>query len=90
MNKQYTVRGVDKDLDRVIRETAQEYGISVNKAAVALLRRAAGLDTPANRKGPPYHDLDELAGSLRRDEAAKLLETVKESRKIDAELWEKR
>lgn len=87
MKKQYTIRGIDKDLDRAVRETAAKYEISVNKAVVGLLKKGAGLETPGSTKGPPYHDMDDLAGSLSREEAAKMLKAIKDMRRIEPDLW---
>jgi hypothetical protein len=90
MSKQYTIRGVEKDLDRAVREAAATYGVSVNKAALALLRKATGLDKSIpQRQGPPYHDVDDLAGSLGADESEKLLRDLGQARRIDANLWKK-
>ena len=41
--KQLTIRGFDEDLDRAIRQLARRDGISLNRAALKLLRRGAGL-----------------------------------------------
>jgi len=90
MRKQYTIRGIEKDLDRAVRETATTYGVSVNKAALALLRKATGLDkSNPQRQGPPYHDLDNLAGSLGAHESEELLRDLGQARRIDANLWKK-
>ena len=87
MKKQYTVRGVDAALDRAIREAAAEYGVSVNKAAVTLLRKATGLETAPGRAGPPYDDLGDLAGSLTREEGAAILKDLRRSRKTERGIW---
>ncbi len=36
---QLTVRGFDKDLQRCLREFARRQGVSLNRAAVTLMRR---------------------------------------------------
>jgi len=90
MSKQYTIRGVEKDLDHAVREAAATYGVSVNKAALTLLRKATGLDpSSTQRQGPPYHDLDDLAGSLSPDEGGRLLKDLRQARDIDPQLWGK-
>ncbi len=46
---QLTVRGLDDDLKRRVREVSRERGVSLNKAAGYLIRKGAGLlDTRAN------------------------------------------
>lgn len=87
MGKQYTIRGIGKDLDKVIRETATKYGESVNKTAIRLLKQASGLSAPQERKGAPYHDMDDLAGSISQDEAARMLKALKNMRHIEPDLW---
>lgn len=44
--KQLTVRGFDDELTRRIRQLASRKGISLNRAALRLLRRGAGLGEP--------------------------------------------
>ena len=87
MKKQYTIRGIDKDLDKVVRETAVKYGESVNKTAIRLLKQAAGLGADQKHQGPPYHDMDYLAGRMSAEEAAKMLKAVKDMRHIEPDLW---
>ncbi len=87
MKKQYTIRGIDKDLDKAVRETAEKCHVSVNKASVSLLRKAVGLESGAAPKGPPYHDMDDLAGTLSKDEAAKMLKALTDVRRVEPELW---
>lgn len=87
MKKQYTIRGIDKDLDKVVRETAVKYGESVNKTAIRLLKQGAGIGAGGKTQGPPYHDMDDLAGSLSREEAAKMLKAIKDMRRIEPDLW---
>ena len=87
MKKQYTIRGIEKDLDKVVRETAVKYGESVNKTAIRLLKQAAGLNEVGKHQGPPYHDMDDLAGTLSDEEAAKLLKTIRDMRHIETDLW---
>ena len=87
MKKQYTIRGIEKDLDKVVRETAVKYGESVNKTAIRLLKQASGLSEAEKHQGPPYHDMDDLAGSISAEEAAKMLKALKDMRHIEPDLW---
>ncbi|MHB8874604.1 MAG: FitA-like ribbon-helix-helix domain-containing protein [Myxococcaceae bacterium] len=41
--KQLTIRGFDRDLERELRRLAKAEGISLNQAALRLLRQGAGL-----------------------------------------------
>jgi len=47
--KQLTVRGFDRGLERRLRELARERRVSLNRAALILLREGAGLDSPRAR-----------------------------------------
>lgn len=55
---QLTARGFDDEVDRAIRRLAERESISLNKAAIRLLRRGAGLEP-----GTIGASLDHLAGT---------------------------
>jgi hypothetical protein len=44
---QLSLRGFDKEIERRIRELARREGVSLNKAALILMRRGAGIDEAA-------------------------------------------
>ena len=79
---QYTVRNVPERLDAKLRETATEYGQSLNDASLAALKRGLGVgDAP-----PEHHDLDDLAGTWVHDEAGeRAFDTM---RRIDEGMWQ--
>jgi hypothetical protein len=85
--KQLTLRGLDAQLSRAIRELAKRERISLNRAALRLLEKGAGIheEAPENRIG---HTLDHLIGTWTDDEAAEVLESIESCAQIDAELWE--
>jgi hypothetical protein len=84
--KQLTLRGLDKHLERKIREVAKRERISLNKAALRLLEKGAGLGAlePEDRIG---HSLDHLIGTWTVEEADALLESIHSCGQLDAELW---
>jgi len=85
--KQLTLRGFDKELTRRIRSLARSQGISLNKAALQLLRKGAGLsdDEPdVNRVGD---SLDDLIGTWSEDEAFEFQEAVRDFDEVDPALW---
>lgn len=85
--QQLTLRGFDKALaERVVR-FAREQGLSLNKAAMALLRRAVGLEEGAESPGRVGSSLDELIGSWSAEEERELLDAVDHFGKVDEELW---
>ncbi len=85
--RQLTVRGFDDELSAAIKGLAQREGISLNKAALRLLRKGAGLaDDGAGR--PRIGDsLDRLFGSWTQDQADELDAALKEFDTIDEEMW---
>ena len=84
---QLTVRGFDKDLARRLRETARQQGVSLNRAALLLLRRGAGLEAPAARANVVGEALDHLAGGWSETEAQEFQDSVGVFEKVDPELW---
>lgn len=79
--KRYTIRGVPADLDRRLRETAQEREMSLNALVLEYLMRAARLPGEDGR----YHDLDHLIGKWQDDPAFDAV--LQDQRKIDGEMW---
>src|SRR5207247_9357048 len=68
-----------------IRRRAKQRGLSLNGAVISVLAEA--LDARGSAGGPPYHDLDDLAGSWSAEEAAGFDRALAALRGIDAELW---
>jgi len=83
---QLTLRGLPPRLQREIRELARREGVSLNKAALRLLEKGAGLAPRSeDRIG---NSLDALIGTWSEKEATTFLESIKACEQIDAELWE--
>lgn len=84
--KAITLRNLPPDLARTIRDKAKTDGTSINKTVINMLRermrRGAGV---SNRTR--YHDLDSLAGSWTKRQAAEFDRHLKSQRTIDHELW---
>lgn len=68
-------------------EEATTTGTSLNKIVIRLLLKATGLAGPEREK-PRFHDLDHLAGTWTREEAAEFDHVLAHQRRIDPELWE--
>ncbi len=83
---QITIRSEDKSLEREIRELAQREGLSLNRAALKLLRRGAGLD--GERAAGVGQRLAHLAGTWDDQEADEMLESLSAFADIDDELWQ--
>jgi plasmid stability protein len=84
---QLTVRGFDKELERRLRETAQRQGVSLNRAALHLLRKGAGLGEPAGRADVVGDALDHLAGTWSEAEAQEFQRAIGVFEVVDGELW---
>lgn len=85
--KQLTVRGFDKELDRRLREVARSKGVSLNQAALLLLREGAGLEAPRRRANVVGDSLDTVIGSWSKDEEEVFLKAVAVFDKIDPAFW---
>ena len=85
--KQLTLRGFDEALERRLRETAEEQQISLNRAALQLMRRGAGLtqeQLPTDRVGSV---LDSFIGVWSEEDEAELEQALEPFEEIDPELW---
>ena len=84
--KQLTVRGFDDELSASLRNLAKREGISLNQAALRLLRKGAGLTDSKGNPNTVGHSLDDLFGVWSREEAEsfdtalEFFETVDESK----------
>lgn len=63
-SQQYTIRGVPPEVDRVLRETAETTGMSLNETALSALSEAA---LQAGTRSIQYRDLSHLAGQWQED-----------------------
>ena len=79
---QITLRGLDADLQREIRELARREGLSLNKAALRLLEKASARATRNAGSGRIGSSLDHLIGTWTEREAQTLLESIQPSTDI--------
>ena len=84
---QLTVRGFDQALARRIKEIRKKQRISLNQAAVMLLRQGAGLDPISKQPERIGDSLNKLIGAWTNEQAAELLESIRPLETIDSELW---
>lgn len=83
--KTITIRGIDPELDRVIKTQAQQNNLSVNQWIVQALKKVTGTGKePVFRK---HHDLDALAGGWSKEEAKEFARNTRIFERIDEELW---
>ena len=80
-----TIRGIEPNLDKTIKNMASKDNLSVNLWVIKTLKQATGTDKkPLFRK---YDDLDRLAGGWNRKETVAFLKKIKIFRGIDEQLW---
>ncbi len=84
---QLTIRGFDGELELRLRRLAREREISLNKAALVLIRRGAGLEAPSAGPDVVGGSLDHLMGVWSEDEAAEFREATRDFDRIDESLW---
>lgn len=89
MMKQLTIRGFDPRLEKRLRELARERRTSLNRAALELMRRGAGLtdirdSTDSGAIGPA---LDSFIGTWSAEDEAEFLRAIEPLEQIDPELW---
>jgi len=85
--KQLTLRGFDPELERLLRLEARHAGLSLNQAALRLLRRGAGLGeaAPSNAVGA---SLDHLIGTWSEADEKQFLEATALFERVDEEFWQ--
>lgn len=81
-SRQYTIRQVPAEVDRVLRRKARKEGRSLNEVAVEALKTGAGLMDP----GIEFHDLDWIAGTWIED--PKFDEVLRAQDRVDRKLWQ--
>jgi hypothetical protein len=87
--KQITVRGVPDEIGRKIKKEADRKGLSLNKAFISLLEKAAGTKSRGKKRKDLCHDLDHLSGIWAKDEAETFKKSLDFQRRIDEDLWKK-
>ena len=85
--QQLTIRALEDDLEVVLRKTARDHRTSLNKAALMLMRRGAGLE-PEHAEPQRVGDrLDRYIGSWTAEETAAFDAAAADLRKVDPEFW---
>ncbi len=85
--KQLTIRGFDEQLEKCLRQLAAEQQISLNKAALLLMRRGAGLTERRGSPGQVGSDLDSFIGVWSDEDEAELQRALEPFEQIDPGLW---
>ena len=84
---QLSLRGFDKELARRIRELARREHVSLNKAALLLMRRGAGLLDPVSSETTVGDALDGFIGRWSGADEKRLLKSIAVFETVDEALW---
>ena len=84
---QLAARGSEDDLEAAMRRLAQREGVSLNKAALRLLRKGVGLFEGAERADTVGTSLDHLIGSWTPAEADEIDRALAEFETVDETSW---
>lgn len=87
--KQITLRGIPHEVERMIKKEAERRGLSLNKAILSTLEKAAGVKGEAKKKKTLYHDLDHISGIWAKEEAEAFEKGLKFQRKIEEAIWKR-
>ena len=86
---QLTIRGFDDDLKDRIQSLAKREGISLNRAAVKLLRKGAGMSDGREGGNKVGSSLDHLFGRWSKEEADEFDAIIEEEfENIDEPMWQ--
>ena len=84
---QLTVRGFDDELSAVMHGLAKREGISLNQAALRLLRKGAGITDSKRNPNAIGSSLDDLFGVWSRDEAESFDSSLEVFETVDEAAW---
>ena len=85
---QLTIRFRDRELERLVRSEAQRRDTSLNKAALALMRKGAGMSGPGAQPVTIGNALDRFFGSWSAEEERTVLEAVAELDRTEDPFWQ--
>jgi hypothetical protein len=84
---QLTIRGFDEQLEKSLRQLAAERQISLNRAALALMRRGAGLAERRDSSDRVGSGLDTFIGVWSAEDESELRRALEPFERIDPGLW---
>jgi len=80
-----TVRGIDTEVAKLLKDQANSEGISVNAPLLKMVKESLGIEK--KRRTKIYHDLDHLAGTWNEKDLKEFQKNVEDLEKVDKELW---
>jgi hypothetical protein len=85
--KAITLRNLPPEIEKIVRKEADRQRTSINKAVISLLVRKSEGHKKNRGRTKEFDDLDALAGSWTKKEAAEFDKALTAQRSIDHELW---
>ncbi|MEO5762570.1 MAG: hypothetical protein ABIR28_09700 [Vicinamibacteria bacterium] len=85
--EQLSMRGFDKELVRRLRKVARERELSLNRAALLLMRRGAGIAEEKSQSKSVGASLDRFIGSWSAADEKRVLKAIEPLGVVDVELW---
>jgi len=85
--KAITLRNLPPELAKAVRREAERKRTSINKAVISLLQDKAEVRKRKKIRKAQHRDLDALAGSWSKKEAAEFDKALAAQRTIDPDLW---
>ena len=85
--QQLSLRGFDEELERRIRQLAGREKISLNKAALMLMRRGAGIVESPEASATVGDALDQFIGRWSARDERRLLDSIAACEAVDTDLW---
>jgi hypothetical protein len=86
MKDQITVRGIDAEASRRVRMLAAREHISINKAAITMIRKGAGLRPDYAGPETVGASLDAFIGSWSREGEEEFLRSIRDMEQVDEAL----
>ena len=83
MSVAISIPRVDDKTAAQLRLEAERRGITIEDLVLKLVQQGI-----KNLQAPPYHDLDTLAGTWSKEQAAEFLDTIAEFEQVDGKLWQ--
>jgi len=80
-----TIRGIDDEVAKLLKERAKTEGISVNALLLKMVKESLGIEK--RRRIKIYHDLDHLAGTWSEKDLKEFQKNVEDLERIDEEIW---
>ncbi|HMP72195.1 MAG TPA: hypothetical protein PKE55_02935 [Kiritimatiellia bacterium] len=87
MTKHLTIRGIDEQTETELKALARRRNLSINKAALALIRKGAGIRETGDGPAVIGSGLDAFIGTWSEKDEKEVLTAIEDFSRIDEDLW---